>query len=298
MDSEPRRLPGRLFRVGEEWDRLPPLSTIRLVATDLDGTLLSPSGAVTAKARSAVKAARDAGVVVVPVTGRPPQALWDLADEAGLGPFGICANGAALVDIDGREVVEFEAFAGEIATGLVDLLREKVPGIVLASDDLDCFSYEPGFFLTPVDWKERMEEVPDIRAAVMAGCIKLIARAPGGDALELIRLLEERVGEIGHVTTSGLDWVDIGAPGVSKAYALERLCDRLGIHQSEVIAVGDNHNDLSFLAWAGTAMAPMNAIEEVLAVAHRVLPGNGDDGVAALLEEVAAARAGRGSSGA
>ena len=270
-----------------EQEPLPPLSSVRLVATDLDGTLLDPSGRVTTRAKEAVRAARDAGVVVVPVTGRPPQALWELADEAGLGPFGICANGAALVDIDRRAVLETEPFAGEIATGLVDLLRAEVPGIVLAADDLECFSYEPGFFHSPVDWEEKMEQVEDIRSVLADGCIKLIARAPDAGALELIRLLEERVGEIGHVTTSGLDWVDIGAPGVTKAYALERLCDRLGIHLSEVVAVGDNHNDLSFLAWAGTAMAPANAIPEVLAVAHRVLPGNGEDGVAALLEELA-----------
>lgn len=276
--------------MGADREPLPALTSVRLVATDLDGTFLSPTGRVTERARDAVRSARDAGVVVVPVTGRPPQALWDLADDAGFGPYGICANGAALVDIDHRTVVEVEELAGEIALGFVDLLREKVPGIVLACDDLECFSHEPGFFVSPVDWDEKISETADIRAAVEAGCIKLIARAPDTDALGLIRLLEERVGEIGHVTTSGLDWVDIGAPGVSKAYALERLCERLEIHLSEVIAVGDNHNDLSFLAWAGTAMAPANAIPEVLALAHRVLPHNGEDGVAALLEEVAAAR--------
>lgn len=263
---------------------------MRLVATDLDGTFLSPTGKVTRRAREAVRTARDAGVVVVPVTGRPPQALWDLADDAGLGPYGICANGAALVDIDRRVVIEVEQLAGEIALGFVDLLREQVPGIVLACDDLECFSHEPGFFASPVDWDEKISETSDIRTAVEAGCIKLIARAPNTDARGLIRLLEERVGEIEYVTTSGLDWVDIGAPGVSKAYALERLCERLDIHLSEVVAVGDNHNDLSFLAWAGTAMAPANAIPEVLALAHRVLPHNGEDGVATLLEEVAAAR--------
>jgi Cof subfamily protein (haloacid dehalogenase superfamily) len=295
MDNQPTPLAGRLYLVGVEREPLPPLSSVRLVATDLDGTLLSPSGTVTERAREAVRAARDAGVVVVPVTGRPPQALWELAEECGLGPFGICANGAALVDIDRRSVIEVEPLAGEIAIGLVDLLRERVPGILLACDDLECFSYEPGFFASPVDWDEKMEEVVDVRSALASGCIKLIARAPDTDAAGLIRILEQRVGEIGHVTTSGLDWVDIGAPGVSKAYALERLCQRLEVHLSEVVAVGDNHNDLSFLAWAGVAMAPANAIPEVLALAHRVLPHNGEDGVAALLEEVAAARSATGS---
>ena len=101
-----------------------------------------------------------------------------------------------------------------------------------------------------------------------------------------MRLLDRGLGGVGHVTTSGLDWVDIGAPQVSKAYALERVCDRLHVRLDDVIAVGDNHNDLSVLAWAGVAMAPANAIPEVLALVERVLPSNSEDGVACLLEEL------------
>jgi hydroxymethylpyrimidine pyrophosphatase-like HAD family hydrolase len=92
------------------------------------------------------------------------------------------------------------------------------------------------------------------------------------------------------VTTSGLDWVDIGAAQVSKAYALERVCDRLGVGIDQVVAIGDNHNDLSVLAWAGVAMAPANAIPDVLALVARVLPPNSEDGVACLLEELAGMR--------
>jgi Cof subfamily protein (haloacid dehalogenase superfamily) len=266
------------------------LSHVRVVATDLDGTLLDPAGEVTPRTTKAVSAAREAGIHVVPITGRPPQAMWHLADQAGLGPFGVCSNGAALVDIDNRSVLEAETIAGEIADGLVDLLRSEIPGIVLACDDLDYFIYERGFFQSPVDWDEEMREVDDIRSSVRAGCVKLIARSPGHSAPQLIEFLEDRLAELAHVTTSGLDWVDIGAVHVSKAYALQRLCDRLGVHLSEVVAIGDNHNDLSVLAWAGTAMAPANAIPEVLAVAHRILPANGEEGVADLLEELVRAR--------
>jgi hydroxymethylpyrimidine pyrophosphatase-like HAD family hydrolase len=262
---------------------------VRLVATDLDGTLLDPSGKVTPRTARAVATARAAGIHVVPVTGRPPQAMWDLAAAAGLGPLGVCSNGAAIVDLERGDVIEVEAIAGEIGAGLVDLLRLAIPGILLATDNLDCFSFERGFFSGPVDWQERLEEVADIRPFAASGCIKLIARTGDTTALELVELLERVVGEEGHVTSSGLDWVDIGAPQVSKAYALERVCDRLGVGIDEVVAVGDNHNDLSVLAWAGTAMAPANAIDTVLAVAARVLPPNWEEGVAYLLEELVSA---------
>ena len=134
-----------------------------------------------------------------------------------------------MVDIDNRSVLEVEPIATDIADGLVDLLRSEVPGIVLACDDLDYFIYEQGFFRSPVDWDEEMREVDDIRPSVRAGCVKLIARSPGHSASELIEFLEDHLAELAHVTTSGLDWVDIGAVHVSKAYALQRLCDRLGV---------------------------------------------------------------------
>jgi Cof subfamily protein (haloacid dehalogenase superfamily) len=264
------------------------LSRVRLVATDLDGTLLDPGGCITARTARAVRAARARGIHVVPVTGRPPQATWALAAAAGLGPLGVCANGAVMVDLERTEVLEISDIAGAVATGLVDLLRQSVPGILLASDDLERFCYEPGFFAMPVEWDEILEEVADIRPVVETGCIKLIARTPETTAPQLIELLEKEVGEVGHVTTSGLDWVDVGPPQVSKAYTLERVCDRLGVGIDEVVAVGDNHNDLSLLAWASAAMAPANAIPDVLAVVERVLPANSHDGVACLLEELAA----------
>jgi Cof subfamily protein (haloacid dehalogenase superfamily) len=266
------------------------LTQVRVVATDMDGTLLDPSGEVSERTVAAVAAAREAGIHVIPVTGRPPQALWDLAAAAGLGPLGVCANGAAIVDLEQRTLIEVEHVPGSVAAGLVEVVRAAVPGIKMAADDLDCFSYEAGFFEMAVDWQEKLLEVEDIAGVVAAGCIKLIARSSGTSAAALIDLVGTAIGELGHVTSSGLDWVDIGLPGVSKAASVLRVCDRLGVSASEVLAIGDNHNDISLLTWATYAMAPANAIPEVVAVAHRVLPANADDGVAALLEELVAGR--------
>ena len=259
-----------------------------MVATDLDGTLLNPAACIGSRTATAVLAARRAGIYVVPVTGRPPQAMWPVIHGAHLGPLGVCSNGAVLVDVESQAVLEIERIAGDVAARLVAALRVAAPGILLASDNLDGFIYEHGFFDGPVDWDERLEEVDDIVAATMDGCIKLIGRRPGWSAPELIGALERELAEEAHVTTSGLDWVDIGLLGVTKAYALERVCDRLGVSVLEVVAVGDNHNDLTLLGWAGTAMAPANAIPEVLTMVDRVLPANSEEGVAVLLEELVA----------
>jgi Cof subfamily protein (haloacid dehalogenase superfamily) len=261
---------------------------IRLVATDLDGTLLGPAGEVHPRNAAAVVAARRAGIHVVPVTGRPPQAVWDIASAAGLGPFGVCANGGATIDLVGLEVLETRMLARDIALQLAVAARDATPGVLLAVDVADQFWHEPGFFAGEAGWDETVLEVADVPEALGPDCFKLIARVPGMTAPALIAHLEAVIGTEAHVTTSGLDWVEIGAPGVTKAYAMEGVCDRLGVGVDEVVAVGDNLNDLPLLAWAGTAMAPANAVHEVLAAVERVLPSNADHAVAVLLEELVA----------
>lgn len=260
------------------------------MATDLDGTLLGPDGTLSDRTIAAVQAARRRGLHVIPVTGRPPRVTWDIAKRAGLGPLGVCSNGAVIVDVESGEVLELEAIAADIATSLVGMLRKAFPGICFAVEDMDSFSYEVGFMEPSWAWDESIAEVEDITAAIGPRSIKIVARRPGWPARTLLAQLEEEIAQEGHVTSSGLDWVEIGAPGISKAYAVERICHRLGVLVSEVLAVGDNHNDLTVLAWAGRAAAPANAIPEVLAVVEQVLPPNNEDGVAALLEELVAQR--------
>jgi Cof subfamily protein (haloacid dehalogenase superfamily) len=249
-----------------------------MVATDLDGTLLSPEGIVSGRTAEAVRRAREAGIHVVPATGRPPKSVWDLAAVAGLGPLGVCSNGAALIDFALAEVVEWDRFEAGDAAELVRLVRTVDPDVRFAIDNLGPFTHEPDFFEMVVDWDEEITVVDDITTALADGAMKLIARRPGWHAVEYMALLEPVVGSRADLTTSGLDWVDVGIPLVSKASRLESVCTRLGLRAEEVLAIGDNHNDLAMLAWAGTSMAVANAVPEVLAVVDRVLASNAGTG--------------------
>jgi Cof subfamily protein (haloacid dehalogenase superfamily) len=261
---------------------------VRLVATDLDGTLLRPDGTVSQRTVDAVRAAQQAGLHVIPITGRPPRVTWEIAKRAGLGPFGVCCNGAVVVDVHTTQVLELETVAAEVAARMVSLLRQRVPGVKFAVEEMEAFTHEAGFMDPDWYWDEVTKQVDDILQAVSPLCIKVIVRRPGWPAGALLAELRREVAEKGHVTSSGLDWVEIGAPGISKAYALERVCARMGIGVGEVMAIGDNHNDLTVLAWAGRAAAPANAIPEVLAVVDQVVASNEDDGVAQLLEGLTA----------
>jgi hydroxymethylpyrimidine pyrophosphatase-like HAD family hydrolase len=194
-----------------------------------------------------------------------------------------------VVDLAAKEVIEVSTMAAEVCEELVRLLRPSLPGVIFAVEEMERFSYEAGFLEPEWGWTEVAHQVDDIARAISSTCVKLIMRCPGSTARELLGAIRIDVAEKGHLTSSGLDWVEIGAPGISKAYAAQRVCDRLGVRVSEVLAVGDNHNDLTVLAWAGRAAAPANAIPEVLAVVQHVIPPNSEDGVAQLLEDLAGA---------
>jgi hydroxymethylpyrimidine pyrophosphatase-like HAD family hydrolase len=257
-----------------------------MVVTDLDGTLLSDDGVVSARTVAAIRSARRVGIHVVPATGRPPKAVWDLAAASGLGPLGVCSNGAALVDLDGSTVLETDLLPGDEAIAAVTAIRAALGDVRFATDDLDCFAHEPGFFEALPDWDEKLECVADICEALGGGTIQLHGRWPGLSGPDLMVKLAPIVGDRLTVTTSGADWANLAPPLVSKASRLDAVCARLDIDPAEVVAVGDHHNDLSMLAWAGTAMAVANAIPDVLAVVDRTLPSNDAHGVASLLEEL------------
>jgi Cof subfamily protein (haloacid dehalogenase superfamily) len=269
---------------GSEAVEVPP---VRLVATDLDGTLLRPDGTLSERTICAVRAAQSSGIHVIPITGRPPRITWEVAKEAGLGPLGVCSNGAAVVDVSSMEVIEVQTMQAEVTARLVTVVREVFPGVLFAVEEMESFTHETGFMEPNWIWEDGTEQVDDIIEAVSSGCVKLVVRRPGWSAGAFLAELQDQVPKTVHITSSGLDWVEMASPGITKAHAVQRVCDRLGVGSAEVLAIGDNYNDLTVLAWAGRSAAPANAIPEVLAVVQQVLPPNGEDGVAQLLEGLA-----------
>jgi Cof subfamily protein (haloacid dehalogenase superfamily) len=268
---------------------------VRLVASDLDGTLLVSEQTVSERTRAALAAAREAGITVVLVTGRQPRSLGPIAERIGVGGIAICANGALIWDLDTGTMVDSAPLAAEAATRLVHALREAVPGVLLAVELEEGFGREPG-------WAEDSSPVERAREAdalelITGPVIKLLARHPSLPFAEFSERASLAVGDDAVATWAGLRLVEISAAGVTKAFALERLCQRLGIEASEVVAVGDMPNDLAMLRWAGTAVAVANATQEVLEAADEVTASNVEDGVAQLLERILQANSGESAFG-
>jgi Cof subfamily protein (haloacid dehalogenase superfamily) len=259
---------------------------VRLVATDLDGTLLGPSGSVGARTMRALARARTAGLHVVPITARPPHATYPLTDPLGLDGLGVCVNGAIVVDLGRREVLSADRLDADACDRLVADVRRILPAAHLAIDAPDEFLHEPGFLTGDEGWDEVTIEVDDVLAHTSEGVVKLVVRHDGFGSAELMLALEAMLGREAHATTSHEGWVELSAFGVTKAFGLLRVCERLDVPIDATVAVGDGLNDLSMLAAAGVGYAMANAHPDVLAAVDHILPTNADEGVATLLEEI------------
>jgi Cof subfamily protein (haloacid dehalogenase superfamily) len=258
---------------------------VRLVATDMDGTLLAPDGTVSPRTAAALRAAGDAGIMVVLVTGRPPRWARGVVDPEIVHGLVICANGAVVYDPVADRIVEHNPLTGEIAARIVRRLREEAPGVVFAVETGTQFHRETAY-ATMMDKLGEAEPVPDALDMLTEPVTKLLVRHPGHDFEALYELAVKVAGEDAVATHSGFPMVEISAAGVTKAFALERLCGELGIAAGQVVGFGDQTNDLPMLAWTGHSVATANAHPDVLAAVDEVTASNADDGVARVLERM------------
>ncbi|WP_205471764.1 Cof-type HAD-IIB family hydrolase [Nocardioides sp. SYSU D00038] len=257
------------------------MSAPRLVATDLDGTLLHSDGTITDRTREVLRALDEREVPVVFVTGRPVRWMEHLFEEVGGVGLAILSNGALVYDVAARRVLETTPLEREPGLDLAEVLRAAVPGIVLAVETGTGLRLEEGFL--DVDRVPEGTPTGPLADVWDEPAVKLLARHPelADDALR--DAVTEAVGETATPTWSMSGLVEISARDVTKAAALARVASRLGVEAADVVAFGDMPNDLPMLAWAGTSYAMANAHDSVKEVATHVAPAHDDDGVATVL---------------
>jgi len=259
--------------------------TPRLVATDLDGTLVRSDGTISERTREVLAAVEARGVPVVFVTGRPLRWAEEVFDHVGDHGLAVVSNGALVWDVGAdRPRLRREIDPATVLRVCAEL-RAAVPGSAFAVETLDGVKLEPGYL-------ER-HPVPDgaLRAPldelVDAPALKLLARHEELGPQDFWDVAEAAIGDQVTITwSSSSTLLEISALGVTKATTLALLTDELGIESADVLAFGDMPNDLAMLAWAGTPYAMANAHASVLAAVDRVAPSNDEDGVAQVLSGV------------
>jgi hydroxymethylpyrimidine pyrophosphatase-like HAD family hydrolase len=257
----------------------------RLVATDLDGTLLDDDGRLSERTRDVLLRVQEQGVRVVIVTARPLRWMDELWAQVGGGRgVGIVSNGAITYDIGSREVLELHGIPAEVGLPMVEAIREVAPGTTFALECLGGYRHEPAYVdlhPTPPDMR-----LGDLGELWDEPAVKVLAQHLTLDADDFRARAIDAVGQSATPTWTVDHLIEISALGVTKGGALAALCERLGVEQGEVVAFGDMPNDLAMLTWAGTSYAVANAHASVLAAADHVAPRNNEDGVAVTLARV------------
>ncbi len=257
----------------------------KLVATDLDGTLLHSDGTVTERTRRVLTALEDQGVTVVFVTGRPVRWMDALWEHVGGHGMAICSNGGVVYDVPAREVARARTIPARTGLEVGALLRDTLPGVSFAVERTDGYGREPGFFSRgPVPADLHVAPLHELMSDVV---VKLLARHEDRDPEAFWAEVEDRVGHLVTTTWSSTGaLVEMSGAGVTKASTLEQLCADRGVPAEEVVAFGDMPNDLPMLAWAGASYAMADAHPSVRRLADAVAPSNDEDGVARVLERI------------
>lgn len=249
----------------------------RLVALDIDGTLVDPDNNFSPAVEAAVHAVLDAGTHVVLSTGRGLTATRPIAERLGLPkPYLVCSNGAVTVRLHPEpellDIVRFDP--GPV----LQLLLERMPDVLVAVEELGV-GYRVNKPFPPGELTGQLVVEP-LEKLVAEPATRVILREPSNEAERFLDVID-RVGLHGVSYYIGYTaWLDIAPDGVSKATALEKIAHRLDIDRADVLAIGDGANDVEMLDWAGRGVAMGNATPTVQEAADAVTKSRADDGVA------------------
>jgi HAD superfamily hydrolase (TIGR01484 family) len=266
---------------------------MRMVATDLDGTIVRDEHVVSDRTLAALRACDRAGIPVVLVTGRPPRWVQVVADRLDLPGEAVCANGALVLHRDGS-VSRVQALEHDTVREVVASLRAHWPAAGVALETSRGFLRETGYRATWDRVDPRADDVLDLLGQEGPDgpheVVKVLVRVEGGDADEMLVVAREVLHERAVPTHSGAasGLLEIAALGVSKAVALAEVADGHGVQARDVVAFGDMPNDVPMLTWAGRGFAMADGHPDALAAADLVAPPLREDGVAQVLEALLA----------
>lgn len=258
----------------------------KLIATDLDGTIVSHYGEISKRTRDALFAAHEAGLEIYYVTGRPPRWMKEISDAFPFGR-GILGNGALLYDIHEERVIEEWYMSPESQIETVNRLRLAIPTISFAVEKHNYFHREKAYVPR---WDVGLDQVGvhDIFEVIDSPAMKMMARCSDQELTsdEMMEIAIKELEGVATVTHSNPhdSLLEINAHGVSKGATLAKIAARHGISADETVAFGDNPNDFSMLSWAGRSWAMGDGHPDGKKYAKFVAEPQPDDGVAKVIE--------------
>lgn len=265
---------------------------MRLIASDIDGTILGHDGKISTRTVEAFAAAAEAGIDIVFVTGRPPRWLDPIREQIGHAGTVICSNGAVSYDLGREKVLDSHVLSWDTVHQVRRIITEIAPQPYFALESLRGFHVERGFYGTRAP-AGASGIVPSVLTPDMAdgGIVKMLAVLHSGNADEFLELVTPSVGSMIGVTHSApnVALLEMGPHGVNKAVTLAQYAAARGIDAADVVAFGDMPNDIEMLGWAGAGYAMASGHPDALAAAALQAPRFESDGVAQVIESRLAA---------
>jgi Cof subfamily protein (haloacid dehalogenase superfamily) len=258
----------------------------KLIATDLDGTIVPHNGVISERTLKAFSRARELGVEIFFVTGRPPRWMPEIRDAFGFGNA-ICGNGAMLYDLMNDVVLEEWLIEVDDQLECIKRLRASIDQVSFAVESHSYFHREKAYIPR---WDVGLDNigVHTIEEVLKSPALKILARCSAQNLTsdEMLAIAERELVGIATVTHSNADdsLLEISALGVSKGATLAKMAARLGIDASECVSFGDNPNDFSMLAWTGRSFAMKSGHPAGAQYATAIAGNCEDDGVAIEVE--------------
>ncbi len=272
------------------------MNDIRLLALDIDGTILTREKKLTGRTKAAIEAAADAGIAVALVTGRPFHGIPDeLMRLKGLG-YVISSNGAVTTDLLRHSVLRTANLDSETALDVISLPRRYDLVYAVFVNGIGYCELEP--FHRHIRMTDNIGIETYIRKSrrITYDMDRVIREASSGveniwfvahdqgERDELNRYIRDKW-NVNTVLTGRVD-VEIGSQDADKGMALSELAEFLGIEKNRMMAIGDSGNDIGMLRAAGVAVAMGNADDDVKELADIVTSGSDEDGAAKVVEQI------------
>jgi Cof subfamily protein (haloacid dehalogenase superfamily) len=257
----------------------------RLIAIDLDDTLLTDGLEITPRNREAIRRAGERGVRITFATGRMFRSAVRFAEDLGLDIPLITYQGALIKDSRTGRVHYYQPLSLAYARLIIDRVKRCGYHVNAYLDDelyVEKTTAEAEGYasVAGVD----IHQVGDLQRFLKTDPIKVLVISREELLDRLARDLAPVLGENVHVTKSKPNFLEFLHPRATKACGLAALAQNFGLGRKEVVAIGDSFNDLEMIRFAGLGVAMGNAREEVKAAADYVAPGNNEDGVADVIE--------------
>lgn len=249
--------------------------TPKLIALDVDGTIVDNGNMMTAAVRAAIHAAADAGLHVVISTGRSMPGVMNAADKVGMTDgLAVASNGAVIFSYRPPEVIHTITFD---ASEAVQRVLERIPDAMVAVEEIGVgYRVNKPFPDGEINGQMTLQSVYELIAQPVS---RVIIRAPEHPPQEFSELVDDLGLEGTNYFIGYTSWLDLAPEGVSKASGLDLVCAELGVDAADVLAIGDGYNDLEMIEWAGRGVAMGHAPDELKDLADAVTGAIDEDGV-------------------